>query len=107
MSKSAMHRRDFLQTVAAVPMTAVPASAMALSFATETVTNRSLAAAQSQTPKPAGDAAVGKSRLKLGIDNFAVRGMNWKAPQLIEYAASLAVFRKPCSRGSQSVKIRK
>ena len=86
-----MHRRDFLQTVAAVPMTAVPASAMALSFATETVTNRSLAAAQSQTPKPAGDAAVGKSRLKLGIDNFAVRGMNWKAPQLIEYAASLAV----------------
>ena len=28
-------------------------------------------------------------RTKLGIDNFAVRGMGWKAPQLVEYAASL------------------
>ena len=28
-------------------------------------------------------------RIKLGLDNFAVRAMNWKAPQLIEYAASL------------------
>ncbi|HKQ37277.1 MAG TPA: sugar phosphate isomerase/epimerase, partial [Verrucomicrobiae bacterium] len=28
-------------------------------------------------------------RTKLGLDNFAVRGMGWKAPQLIEYAASL------------------
>lgn len=28
-------------------------------------------------------------RIKLGLDNFAVRAMGWKAPQLIEYAASL------------------
>jgi sugar phosphate isomerase/epimerase len=28
-------------------------------------------------------------RIKLGLDNFAVRGMGWKAPRLIEYAASL------------------
>jgi 3-oxoisoapionate decarboxylase len=28
-------------------------------------------------------------RLKLGLDNFAVRAMGWKAGQLIEYAASL------------------
>ena len=28
-------------------------------------------------------------RIKLGIDNFAVRAMGWKAPQLIDYAASL------------------
>ena len=28
-------------------------------------------------------------RTKLGLDNFAVRGMGWKAPQLIEYAALL------------------
>jgi 3-oxoisoapionate decarboxylase len=30
-------------------------------------------------------------RLKLGIDNFSIRAFGWKAPQLIEYAASLAV----------------
>lgn len=28
-------------------------------------------------------------RTRLGLDNFAVRGMGWKAPQLIDYAASL------------------
>src|SRR5688572_27384814 len=33
--------------------------------------------------------AQSKPRIKLGIDNFAVRGMGWKAPALIEYAASL------------------
>lgn len=27
---------------------------------------------------------------KLGLDNFAVRAMKWKAPQLIDYAASLS-----------------
>ena len=36
------------------------------------------ASAQSQT-----------RRTSLGLDNFAVRGMGWKAPRLIEYAASL------------------
>jgi len=34
--------------------------------------------------------APGRSRnIKLGLDNFAVRGMGWKAPALIDYAASL------------------
>ncbi len=28
-------------------------------------------------------------RLKLGIDNFSIRALGWKAPQLIDYAASL------------------
>ncbi|MDQ3624708.1 MAG: sugar phosphate isomerase/epimerase [Verrucomicrobiota bacterium] len=28
-------------------------------------------------------------KIKLGLDNFAVRAMGWKAPQLIDYAASL------------------
>jgi 3-oxoisoapionate decarboxylase len=32
---------------------------------------------------------AGSQRAKLGLDNFAVRGMGWKAPQLIDYAASL------------------
>lgn len=31
----------------------------------------------------------GSLGLKLGIDNFAVRAMEWKAPRLIEYAAEL------------------
>jgi len=30
-------------------------------------------------------------KIKLGIDNFAVRGMGWKAPALIDYAASLHI----------------
>jgi 3-oxoisoapionate decarboxylase len=29
--------------------------------------------------------------LKLGFDNFSIRAFNWKAPQLIDYAASLGV----------------
>src|SRR5262245_24092270 len=28
-------------------------------------------------------------RLKLGFDNYAIRALGWKAPQLIDYAASL------------------
>lgn len=39
--------------------------------------------AQGQTLGP------GARRIKLGLDNFAVRAMKWKAPQLIDYAASL------------------
>ena len=39
--------------------------------------------AQGQAP------AAGARRIKLGLDNFAVRAMKWKAPQLIEYAVSL------------------
>jgi sugar phosphate isomerase/epimerase len=30
-----------------------------------------------------------RPRIKLGLDNFAVRAMGWKAPQLLDYAASL------------------
>ncbi len=33
-------------------------------------------------PSPGG-------KIALGFDNFSIRGMGWKAPQLIEYAASL------------------
>ena len=29
--------------------------------------------------------------MKLGFDNFSVRAFDWKAPQLIDYAASLKV----------------
>lgn len=58
-------RRSFLKTAA---LAAVGAAISGASFAQE---------------KPA------KLGIKLGLDNFAVREMKWKAPQLIEYAASL------------------
>lgn len=34
-------------------------------------------------------AADAKPKIKVGLDNFAVRAMGWKAPRLIEYAAEL------------------
>src|SRR5258707_15891410 len=42
-------------------------------------------------PAIAQDVATGGSsgKLKLGFDNFSVRAMNWKAPALLDYAASL------------------
>lgn len=52
--------------------------------------------AQRANPQPAGSLAPDKTlldrdrtRVKLGLDNFAVRAMKWKATRLIEYAASL------------------
>lgn len=36
-----------------------------------------------------GQDSSSAKRIKLGIDNFAVRAMGWKAPQLIDYATSL------------------
>ena len=33
--------------------------------------------------------AAAEGRHRLGLDNFAVRGFGWKAPQLVDYAASL------------------
>src|SRR5688572_22270928 len=32
-----------------------------------------------------------KGKIKLGLDNFAVRAMNWKGPELLDYAASLGL----------------
>jgi sugar phosphate isomerase/epimerase len=37
----------------------------------------------------AANPVVRGPRLKVGLDNFSVRAMSWKAPQLIDYAASL------------------
>ena len=61
-------RRDFLKTVS------VAATA---------------AAALTPTAYAQNDAAPNKLGIKLGLDNFAVRGLKWKAPQLIDYAAQL------------------
>ncbi len=38
---------------------------------------------------PALAQPAARRNIKLGLDNFAVRAMGWKAPQLIEYAAKL------------------
>lgn len=63
-----IHRRAFLTTLAAA------------------------AAAGATSHLHAQDAAPGAKvppKIKLGMDNFAVRAMGWKAPQLLDYAASL------------------
>ena len=59
-----MNRRTFLKSAAAAG-------------ATLTATGSLLA--QGAAPR----------KIKLGLDNFAVRAMKWKAPQLIDYAVSL------------------
>jgi sugar phosphate isomerase/epimerase len=46
------------------------------------------AAAMAAT-RPAFGAQTPPRKIRLGLDNFAVRAMGWKAPALIEYAASL------------------
>jgi sugar phosphate isomerase/epimerase len=58
-------RRSFLQTLA------VAGAGMAMGGA---------ALAQTTAARP---------RLKLGMDNFSIRAMGWKAPALLDYAASL------------------
>lgn len=50
-------------------------------------------ATASHSPAAAGaakkKAAAPGAKIKLGMDNFAVRAMGWKAPALIDYAASI------------------
>src|SRR5829696_5154079 len=62
-----MNRRHFAQTAA------LAGAAMTVPWA--------LAAAS--------DASSPSRKIKLGLDNFAVRAMKWKADQLISYAASV------------------
>lgn len=62
--RSTIHRRAFLASMAA-------------------------AGAALMSPNPARGAAAPKRNIALGMDNFSVRAMNWKAPQLIDYAARL------------------
>ena len=47
-------------------------------------------AAASLAPKlSAEDSAKPRAKIKLGFDNFSIRAMGWKAPQLLDHAASL------------------
>ena len=50
---------------------------------------KSLTAAALSAPLFAAENAAPKTKIKLGMDNFAVRAMGWKAAQLLDYAASL------------------
>jgi hypothetical protein len=34
---------------------------------------------------------MSRLRLKLGFDNYSIRALGWKAPRLLDYAASLGV----------------
>src|SRR5262245_32463702 len=61
-----MHRREFLQNV-------IVAGGAAL------LPGIGLAAEAGETEK----------KLRLGFDNFSIRAMGWKAPALLDYAASL------------------
>jgi len=45
--------------------------------------------ALSPTVLAEGESAPAKKKIRLGLDNFAVRAMNWKAHALLDYAASL------------------
>ena len=50
---------------------------------------KSLAATALASPAFALEGPPKKRAIKLGMDNFAVRAMGWKAPVLLDYAASL------------------
>ena len=50
---------------------------------------KSLTTAALSAPLFAAENAAPKTKIKLGMDNFAVRAMGWKAAQLLDYAASL------------------
>ena len=63
-----MKRRDFLRTLA------IAGAGVALT---------KLAPGQEANSTP------GKPKFRLGFDNFSVRAMGWKAPALLDYAASL------------------
>ena len=67
MTTQQTSRRDFLKNVSTV----AAAAAIAPKLVAQT------------------EAAPKRLGIKLGLDNFAVRAMKWKAPQLIDYAAQL------------------
>ena len=50
---------------------------------------KTIALASASTRMPANAQPAARRGIKLGMDNFAVRAMNWKANDLIDYAAGL------------------
>src|SRR5437762_2704049 len=62
-----MARRQFVQSLAA----ATAATSLEVSMSAQSPTKR--------------------RSIKLGFDNFSIRAMGWRAPQLLDYAAKLKV----------------
>jgi sugar phosphate isomerase/epimerase len=50
-----------------------------------------LSTAAAVSTDPASAETAPNRRLKLGFDNFSIRGLKWKAPELIDYAAAMKV----------------
>ncbi|MBA2645713.1 MAG: hypothetical protein H0U81_02830, partial [Pyrinomonadaceae bacterium] len=58
------------------------------------VKSLAIAAAATNFNRVVAPVAAGQARrntIKLGFDNFSVRAFEWKAPQLLDYAATLKV----------------
>jgi 3-oxoisoapionate decarboxylase len=70
-NKYLLPRRDFVKTIAAA--------------------GTSLALAGLPTASAQSSPSGANRKLKLGFDNFSIRAFGWKAPQLLDYAASLKV----------------
>lgn len=49
------------------------------------------AALEASTPGQSSSAVTTRNKIKLGFDNFSIRAFGWKAPRLLDYAASLKV----------------
>ena len=70
-------------------MTITPSPTTRRSFLQTTTAACALAAAALPATAASAAAAAAPRKIKLGIDNFGVRGLKWKGQQLIDYAASL------------------
>jgi hypothetical protein len=77
MSTTPTTRRHFLKTLSAAMAAATAAGALPTAALAQGGASR--APIKLRTP------------IKLGFDNFAVRDMGWKAPQLIDYGARLGI----------------
>src|SRR6476469_7462481 len=82
-SRAATHtRRTFLGGVASLAASSIAIRSAQAQTPTAAAPVKPGAAAQTAS------GAAARRGIKLGLDHFAIRGFNWKAPQLIDYAAS-------------------
>ncbi|MEJ7708705.1 MAG: hypothetical protein WKF84_02345 [Pyrinomonadaceae bacterium] len=72
---ASVSRRQFLGSITTAAASLADPLAYALANSSQSIIN-----GQAQLPK-----------IKLGFDNFSIRAFGWKAPQLLDYAASLKV----------------
>jgi sugar phosphate isomerase/epimerase len=82
-------RRIGLARIPALSMFPAMQSTTLSSSRRDFVKTLSAATAALAVAGPAFAQSAPKRNIKLGLDNFAVRAMGWKAPQLIDYAVKL------------------